>query len=260
MWQTQWRSIPRPQPRNCPFVYCWSIDRKLIHTRTFQCHALLFIAVWDNIVRVRVHVKISTRHRLHCTLFFFSPTENKIIQCFFFSVFMLRCTYGSGSTAFHVDPKTSAMWYLFAINLSCKQQHVESGNMKYLASDAWSDSDNTHHQASASALSICTSSMQSELHTFFYLVSVQCCRRKDIVNKSDKLEKERPFATLFIIIYISGLSYICYNRKKRCKSFTERPTHTGNLFAWSKSTNSICTCNSMFCVGTWGAHPTRWCV
>jgi hypothetical protein len=173
---------PATQLSICLLLIDRSIDRKLIHACTFQCHALLFIAVWDNIVRVRVHVKISTRHRLHCTLFFFSPTENKIIQCFFFSVFMLRCTYGSGSTAFHVDPKTSAMWYLFAINLSCKQQHVESENMKYLASDAWSDSDNTHHQASASALSICTSSMQSELHTFFYLVYIQCCRRKDIVK------------------------------------------------------------------------------
>jgi hypothetical protein len=196
MWQTQWHSIPRPQPRNCPFVYCSSIDRKLIHARTFQCHALLFIAVSDNVVRVRVHVKISNRHRLHYTLFFFNPTENKIIQFFF-------C----------------------AINLLCKQQHVESENMKYLASDAWSDSDNTHRQLVhyPSAHHPC---MQSELHTFFYLVYIQCCRRKDIVNKSDKLEKERPFETLFIIICISGFSYICYNRKKRCKSFTERPTHT----------------------------------
>jgi hypothetical protein len=160
---------------------------------------------------------------------------------------MLRCTDGSRSDVlslcYQSIMQAAARWK-WKYEIPC------IGCMVWL----W------QHSPSASALSICTSSMQSELHTFFYLVYIQCCRRKDIVNKSDKLEKERPFATLFIIIYISGLSYICYNRKKRCKSFTERPTHTGNLFAWSKSTNSICTCNSMFCVGTWGAHPTRWCV
>jgi hypothetical protein len=137
MWQTQWHSIPRPQPRNCPFVYCSWIDRKLIHARTFQCHALLFIAVYDNIVRVRVHVKISTRHWLHCTLFFFIPTQNKIQYNSFFFFQLLCCA---------VPMVAEAMSYLCAINLSCKQQHVESEDMKYLASDAWSDSDNTHRQ------------------------------------------------------------------------------------------------------------------